>query len=202
MATATLSPNQTLIRRASTTTAHAVRRILATYDRATEDDRAAGREWYARARAEASLLAPHVGGIEHGAAVLSAYSPRTSWKRNTLVARHYALTGTKHYAAMAENHKRALVVTASSDPLNALTGPKTRAFARNIVGDEQAVTVDVWAARIALGMDRDDVDLVLARRGVYDALARAYRIAAARRGVSPAIMQATTWIVARNGRSE
>jgi hypothetical protein len=44
-------------------------------------------------------------------------------------------------------------------------------------------------------------DKVLTRAGVYQAVAQAYRTAAQRVGVTPSTMQATTWIVARNGKA-
>jgi hypothetical protein len=62
------------------------------------------------------------------------------------------------------------------------------------------VTVDVWAVRVALGT-RPDAEQCLTRVGVYDALEHCYRLAAQRAGVDPTTMQATTWIVARNGRA-
>ena len=71
-------------------------------------------------------------------------------------------------------------------------GPKTKAFAANIIGDDHAVTVDVWAARIA-GITEEQ----LARVGVYEAVAHGYRLAAKRAGITPAQMQATTWVVIR-----
>jgi hypothetical protein len=60
--------------------------------------------------------------------------------------------------------------------------------------------VDVWAARVAFG-GRLDAAVILYRRGMYDAVERAYRLAAAQAGVPPATMQATTWVVARRGRA-
>jgi hypothetical protein len=36
---------------------------------------------------------------------------------------------------------------------------------------------------------------------VYPAIEHAYRVAAERVGVDPTTMQATTWVVARNGRA-
>ena len=45
-----------------------------------------------------------------------------------------------------------------------------------------------------------DPEKALSRVGVYDAIEHSYRLAAARLGVDPVTVQATTWIVARNGR--
>jgi thermostable 8-oxoguanine DNA glycosylase len=75
---------------------------------------------------------------------------------------------------------------------DALKGQKTNAFARNIAGDTNAVTIDVWMIRAA-GFD--------AAKGVnkseYNLLADCVRDVAAAFGLSPAVMQALIWIVAR-----
>lgn len=176
-----------------------VRRILRTFDRATASDVESGSRWYDEAGDLATSLAHLAGSREHAAAVISALSPRTPWSRNVFAATAL-LTGSadeaRDYGAMSANVDRAERVLKSDSPLDVLTGPKTNAFARNILGDDEAVTVDVWACRVA---DLDET--ALGRVGAYDAVAHAYRLAARRRGVSPATMQATTWIVARNGRS-
>jgi hypothetical protein len=64
--------------------------------------------------------------------------------------------------------------------------PKSRAFVRNLLGDEAPVTVDTWAARIA-GVPYPRT----ARQ--YEAIARAYVEAAAYLDTSPALVQARTW---------
>jgi hypothetical protein len=75
---------------------------------------------------------------------------------------------------------------------DALNGQKTNAFARNIAGDTNAVTIDVWMIRAA-GFD--------ASKGVnkseYILLADCVRIVAMHFGLTPAVMQALIWIVAR-----
>lgn len=176
-----------------------VRRILATFDRATASDLESGATWYN----EAGTLAENMAGV-HGltveitASVLAALSPRTTWSRNVLGAA--ALLNGGHEAARAvgcigANVDRA--VRCLTDGYAGLgNGPKTHAFARNIAGDRDAVTVDVWAMRVA-NLD----ETLLSRKGAYVAVAHAYVVAARRRGVDPATMQATTWVVARNGRA-
>ena len=175
-----------------------VRRILATFDRATSNDVENGARWYDDAGALAATLAQYTNGdVERAAAVISAYSPRTPWARNVAAATAHLSTGptaARRAGAMGANVDRA--IDAERDGIAALNGPKTNAFARNIAGDREAVTVDVWACRVA---DLDET--ALGRKGAYDAVAHAYRLAARRRGVDPATMQATTWIVARNGRA-
>lgn len=173
-----------------------VRRILRTFDRATSADVEAGARWYDEAgELAASLAGRHHLQVDEVAGVIAALSPRTSWSRN--VAGTVALLEDGDDAARAmgcigANVDRAVAVL-DGVPLN---GPKTRAFAANIAGDREAVTVDVWAMRVA---DLDEN--LLSRKGAYDAVADAYRAAARRRGVDPATMQATTWVVARNGRA-
>ncbi len=73
-----------------------------------------------------------------------------------------------------------------------LGGPKVRSFYANISGDQNAVTVDAWAQRIA-GYEYPNG----LAPNKYDHYADAYRDAARRAGESPATMQAITWIAYR-----
>ncbi len=169
-----------------------VRRILRTFDAATASDVESGARWYDEAGdLAASLAATHGIEVETAAGVISALSPRTPWSRN--VAGAVALLATNEApGCIGANVDRAREVLAGAS----LNGPKTARFARNIAGDRESVTVDVWACRVA---DLDEN--ALGRKGAYEAIEHAYRLAARRRGVDPATMQATTWIVARNGRA-
>lgn len=178
-----------------------VRRILRTFDAATSSDLEAGARWYDEAGDLATMLAPYAGSREHAAVVISHLSPRTSWSRNVAAATALLREGpdaARQLGAIGDHIDRAMTALDYVRPLESF-GPaalKTRSFARNILGDREAVTVDVWACRVA---DLDE--LKLSRKGAYDAVAHAYRLAARRRGVDPATMQATTWVVARNGRA-
>lgn len=176
-----------------------VRRILRTFDRATPSDIEAGANWYGESRELASNMATaHRLDIEVTASVLAALSPRTSWSRNVLGAAAFLNFGpeaARQIGCIGTNVDRA--VTALESGFGGLgKGPKVAAFARNIAGDDESVTVDVWACRVA---DLDEN--LLSRKGAYVMVADAYRAAARRRGVSPATMQATTWVVARGGRA-
>lgn len=192
------SPDASL-RRIGFTFNTAVARILRTFDRATPSDIEAGATWYDAAGDLATDLGPRFGGREYAAAVLAHLSPRTSWARNIAgaVAMAHGDTSDTVEGCMSANVKRARQALAAEDPETTFGGPKTLRFFRNIVGDHEAVTVDVWAARV-VGVSEQDLGKV----GVYDALEVAYQTAARRRGVSPATMQATTWVVARNGRAD
>lgn len=176
-----------------------VRRILRTFDRATAHDIEAGARWYD----EAGELAAELSNgqdvtVAHAAVVIAHLSPRTTWTRNVEGAVSLIRHGVQANGIMGALYERALASLEFADPFDSFgpTAPKTASFARNIAGDREAVTVDVWAARVA---DLDES--MLGRKGAYDAVAHAYRLAARRRGVDPATMQATTWIVARNGRA-
>lgn len=180
----------------------AIARVLATFDSATPAQRELGATWYPDAHAVAVELASAAGvSVEHTAAVLAHTSPKTRWSANVAQATALVLADKRLPGALRANVERARAALASDDPLDTFgpTAPKTRNFARNILGDSDAVTIDVWATRIALGPDAGES--TLKRRGVYDALADVYRTAAAKRGVEPSTMQATTWIVKR-GRAD
>lgn len=176
-----------------------VARILRTFDRATPSDVEAGATWYDAAGNLASDLAYASGLTRDQCAVVIAHlSRRTSWERNVSGATYLLIYGDKMPGVISSNYKRARASLEFSDPFDSFgpAAPKTLNFARNIAGDHEAVTVDVWAARVA---DLDET--LLSRKGAYEAVAHAYRLAARRRGVDPATMQATTWVVARNGRA-
>lgn len=194
------TPDAILRASAETNVAACVRRILATFDRATPAMVAAGATWYPDAYGVcASIAAGTHHDVDTVARVLAQLSPRTPWARNVAGAAHMMATdGDRMPGILSANHARALDTLRKGAPLN---GPKVRSFHANIMGDHEAVTIDVWAARTALGTTMAPADLILDRSGVYGALAHAYRVAASKRGVSPATLQAVAWIVARNGRA-
>lgn len=193
-----MSPDTRLREVCGVGTRATVDRIVRTWDRADSATRAAGAQWYDSTVAE---LAAETGrSPETVAAVIAHLSPRTMWALNVAGARAL-LAGTELPAGLiGDNVARARVALESDRPLETF-GPaaaKTARFARNLLGDREAVTVDVWALRVALG-DRAD-ERHLKRVGVYPALEHCYRLAARRVGQDPRTVQATTWIVARNGR--
>lgn len=177
-----------------------VQRICATFEQATPSQIEAGANWYDEASALVDQLSQLSGySRETCAAVIAHLSPRTTWSRNVTGAT-LLLTQDVAPHCMGANVDRARKAMESEHPLGTINGPKTRAFAANILGDTEAVTVDVWAARVAFGFGVD-AESLLAKVGVYEAVAHCYRVAAAQHGVSPRTEQATDWIVARNGRA-
>lgn len=142
--------------------------------------------WYANASKCVVKLASITGhSIERTARVISILSPRVSVRRN-LVASIALLSGLERPSGVM----RAPWDRAQRDILR---GPKTTAFARNLLGDESAVTLDTWAWR-ALGIEEYP-----ARKAIWEAGRRRYHKAAERLGVTPAECQAGVWQTFRGG---
>lgn len=166
-------------------------------DRATAPDLEAAARWYDDAHTLAVTLAQRADiPVEHAAAVISAHSPRTIWSVNVAAATAHLTTGptaARRMGVLDGNVDRA--TRCKSHGIGALLGPKTNAFARNIAGDRDAVTVDVWMCR-ALGIEQEH----LARKGGYDVAAYAIASVSRASGLEPATGQAAIWIVAKKGR--
>jgi hypothetical protein len=181
-----------------------VERIISTFRRATPTDIEAGTRWYDDGGTIVDELAVRANVTrERVAAVMAHLSPQTRWASTMAGTYSLILTGAVSPGHMVKNTERAISALKSDDPLGTLNGPKTRRFAANLLGDREAVTVDVWALRVALG-PTSTVDIKrtnLARGGRNAAVEAAYRAAARELGVEPATAQAVTWIVARNGRA-
>lgn len=166
-------------------------RILDHYAQADSDTRQAGRDWYPLARSEAAAMAAESGHtVAQCAAVISHLSPRQLWAANLKCA--WSLIRTGRAACLGGPQDRARAALASADPLSTFGGPKTACFARNIIGDPDAVTIDGWQLKVC------DVTITqLGRKGVYDALAAIHAGIARALGEEPRALQAITWIVAR-----
>lgn len=191
-----MTHDQVLRNRAGATTRTVTDRIMRVYSRATEDDILAGKAWYDEARGVArELAAAGDMSVTASAAVIAHLSPRCPWERNISAARELVYTG--ETSGLTDNIRKAKQAMVADDPWSTFNPDpneslKTKAFAANILGDDHAVTIDVWASRIA-GISEQQ----LGRVGVYEAVAHAYRLAAKRAGITPAQMQAITWVVAR-----
>ncbi|ATN94077.1 N-glycosylase [Mycobacterium phage Kumao] len=182
-------------------------RISTLWESAEQWMRNAGASWYVDAHTWAERTADETGHtVEQVAAVIAAYSPRTRWIDNLLDADNLLRGKDKRNGVMAENHKRALRILASDNPVYALRGtnpekltaPKIWSFAQNILGNGNAVTVDIWAARAALGdVTTEQAEQTLSWAGAYERISDAYRKAAANAGVAPSTMQAAVWIAIR-----
>lgn len=174
--------------------------IRSWYFRASDDQVIEGLEWYDVAGGIADDIAAQNGiSREHAAAVISHLSPRTDWNRNVRGAYGLA-SGGETEGCVGSNIARAAVALASDTPLDTF-GPdahKTRRFARNILGDREGVTVDIWAARAAWMEVYPKADKPLDWVGVYRACELAYRTVAAEIGIAPAELQAVVWVTIKN----
>ena len=176
-----------------------IARIVHAFDNASASDMAEGERWYDTARLTAAALAAGTNlSVEQAAGVIAALSPRVRWETNVAAAaRMISDAGrTKRMPSVAgynRNCEKAWAIANGASPFDVLGGPKVTAFHANICGDENAVTIDVWAARAAEGVT--NMRAPSGKR--YTALADAYRMAARARNVSPMVMQATVWVYVR-----
>ena len=166
-------------------------RILDCMSKITPAALLAGQSWYDDAQSFAQSLSPYFGSLEHSAAVIAALSPRIQWKRNKAAAA--AMADGQIPGVLKQSYLAAQRALASDDPIGTLKGPKTNSFAKNIAGDMNAVTIDMWAWKVV----SDEPISKLAHKGVYDAVANAYRKVASEIGMSPAQLQATCWVIER-----
>lgn len=168
----------------------------------TEGELASGLTWYDGALDAARQLAPLLSApdaLERAVAVIAHLSPRTRWANNVGWAATLILAASKgdecpRVAVRRQRNKAWAVATGEASPERG-HGPKTGAFYRSILGDRDAVCVDAWALRAALGdpeAGRGGVD-ERAHAKVAEAYARAARII----GMAPRDFQAAVWIHVR-----
>jgi hypothetical protein len=166
-----------------------VSNYLALAMKATPADFVAAATWYQDAQEVAEDVAENLNvSLEIGASIVAAFSPRERWASN--VAKALAFSMGKPVIGLSNNYNMAKASLELG--FDALKGQKTNAFARNIAGDQDAVTIDVWMIRAA-GMD--------ASKGVnkseYNMLSDCVRTVAKSFGLKPSVMQALIWIIAR-----
>ncbi len=178
--------------------------IRSYFNQATAEQIEQGRAWYGNALDVAITVSELADvSIEHGAAIVSAYSPQCSWKANKEAALEFAEHGTKRTGILGESHERAKRVLRADNPiaeLNAKTGKahKIVSFARNILGETDTVTIDVWAVRAALGPNYvGNPEHALRRTGAYAMVSEAYLAVAKELGLSGPVVQAICWCVIR-----
>lgn len=163
---------------------------------ATVSDIMHAHAWYDAANAIArrmAILNPALT-VESAATIVAAFSPRVKWSINVRKAFAFAV-GSPVRGLSAHTRTAERAVTMGFAAIDPRTAPKTHNFARNIAGDYNAVTVDIWMCRAA-EIGRDDPTI-----RQYRAIADAVRTLAAEYNMTPATMQALIWIVER-GRSE
>lgn len=173
------------------------RNILKTYRAGSEEQYAAGIDWYSDAHNLAIDIAD--GDVWKGAGVIAAYSPLTPWWRNIELATDSLNTGIARTDTLGNSARAAQRIIDGEHPLDVLKGDKTRAFCENIAlnGVSDNVTVDVHAFSIAHGTPIPSSQLKMGKN-LYREIADSYRRAAARENLMPTQMQAITWVIWRD----
>jgi hypothetical protein len=165
---------------------HIVKRLLAHWRQASRAERQAGARWYADARAACEVMARQYGCcVDTACGVVAALSPRIHWVRNLEVARQCLAREAVH-GVFRVNLAKAEAIRDGARPLQALSGPKVRAFYRALAGDESGAVIDVWMLRAA-GWTR-----ALTEKA-YQLVASALAMAAAKARTTVARFQAAVW---------
>lgn len=144
-----------------------------------------GLHWYSHAKSQI-LEASSILSVEPQrlADLLALFSPRVSVKRNIHFAVHYVRTNTHTHDVMRSTR----IAVAHYEETGIIRGPKTSAFSRAIMGDPDAVVLDVWMAR-ALRIPQTAFD----RKPVHAKATERIAKTASRLSVSPAQAQAAIW---------
>lgn len=161
--------------------------------KATKNDIAAALAWYDDARSLANDMAD-MGNVsfDQACCIIAAYSIRRDWKTNERFSREFAAGGRPK--VMRSIDKIIDNIMEYDDPFTALNGDKTNSFAKNIAGDMEAVTLDVWMIRAA-GLDPTKS----LNKTQYKDISHILKTEAAMAGYLPAVFQALVWIVIRGG---
>lgn len=173
------------------------RNLLKVYRTATPSALANGRAWYPEAQAIVRELADTYG-YTHAtvACVVAALSPQCSWERNLLIAddvlagRAVSVGGALH-----SNIRKARALLDARGELDTLArlypqGYKVNAFAANLLGLDDVVTVDSHGTQAAFNNPTLNLGL---KRAAYSVVARTFSRAARSVGESPSTFQAIVW---------
>lgn len=170
--------------------------ILRVWLRCDEEDRF---DWYLDARNKAQEIANESGlPLIVVVGVIAALSPKLTWRRNLIEARAMCLN--RNCKQMGLFKRKALDIIYStgtqSEIESILRGNKITAFFRNIMfpGNQESVTVDRHAIRIALGKDFTDDELIALGDNAYQFIQESYKYTAEKIGVSPLLLQSATWV--------
>ena len=163
----------------------------------SQEDWRQGLAWYHDAHSMALEWSANSGlPFDYVAGIMAALSPRVSWANNVQDTANVIGHGHKGKTmALLANVNKALDIREGYDPDEILGGRKVRSFWLNIAYPHKSldVTLDSHMAKV-VGLPSVKW---LERKGVYDALANAFRTLAEKHGIMPHQLQAALWIQAR-----
>lgn len=172
--------------------------IRSAYDHASEQDRIAGHRWYADARQFTTMRAlAHGITIGQVADLISVLSPQKAWSQNLEEVDRFLnaysagedLDTVRAFCTRLQRAKIRSILECG----DGLRGPKVTSFRTNILDPwSDAVTVDSWAVRVALGEPSHDGSI--SSDTLYQAYVDAYRIVGNELGMMPSALQAIVWI--------
>ncbi len=171
------------------------RHILSQYRNAAPEHLATGTEWYDTAFTITEHLAWRYGRpITHSVVALAHLSPRITWRKNVEHLEILLSGAPRPLHVMSRSWDAAKAALEIEDPLSTFSrrALKTHSFAQAILGDRNAVVIDIWAARAA-GVPEDSIRSIHR----YHAVADAYRRGARRIGIAARELQAVVWCAAR-----
>lgn len=142
-------------------------------------------KWYDDAQAQVVECAAQLGVTPRRFAdILALTSPRVTVTRNVRAAIHYIRTG-KPIEGTIKGTRAALV---HYELTGEIRGPKTSAFAKALLGDSQAVVLDVWMS-VAFSVPQRDFDHPI-RHAYWCSVVRTVGELA---GLTPIQAQAAIW---------
>lgn len=158
--------------------------------------------WYDDANELAEYLTT-LGDLtfDQACCIIAAFSIRQRWERNVELATRFA-RGERNLPVTGAVNRIAENIVAFDDPYSALNGPKTNAFAHNIAGDLESVTIDTWMIKAA-GLDNKKSLTPKQYKVIAEALTLASQAGVLfgkkRVFLKPAQYQALVWIMIRGG---
>jgi hypothetical protein len=159
----------------------------------TSKERRVGRDWYPRLNRWLRAMADqHIFPFENVVCAFAAMSPRISYRHNCIALVNLIRNGDNHlgYTSNTEKAKRLLWSNAPLKELAKKSPCKTECFARAILGDTQAVTLDTWMLSYL-----DFTGWITPRR--YERMSEQLSDEARVHGETPRDYQAIVWISVR-----
>lgn len=180
----------------------AVDRVIASYDRATQDQKDYGLEWYDEANGIATEMyrsyKDKIKSVAHAAGLIAALSPNESWPKNIENAWMFLERDTSR--SLPRSIDDARLIISGFDPYVVLfrqgVNFKVQNFYQNISRPDfkGPVTID----RHATGLVYDDPKIMKKKshptKSEYDYYAQVFTFAATDYGIHPHQMQAITWL--------